>query len=567
MKKIIITRLLIILFVFITLTFVSVFFLLHSNKILVSFKILKVENLYNTINLTFEKVKAADYYKVEILDSNADLVYTFKTKDTYNSFIVENLKYNMTYEIMVYAYDNMGNYVPAKEEYNFVYSYPTINKDNLLLDNKDYTIMIDGNLQEKDYYLSISSNNKQISNELIKNNEYKLDSNIYNDKSIELNIELTCDGVIIDKINLFNNMNPVKDIYIETPVNDTSILYNDITLIFSGGDNAEHYNINIYKDDQLINSSETTKKKIILSNSLFESNTNYRIDVVGVYKTYSNTSSVSFTVVGLPKLKPVYINVNPKAVKKNTKIVLKQPQGANIYYTLNGDDPSVNGILYESPIEIKESCTLKTVALSDLKTNSVVSTYNLNVTDKQNYKFYISPSNQGRNEGVHSVGFTTEKIEMNKIADYVVARLKQYSNVKVYRNINLDAGINVWNRDANYLGVDLKLAIHSNASVDHTAYGIETWIDNENSQTYSIASLLQDKMVELYPYKDRVGYDRGVKYSLGNLGEANDNLINFGLLIETAHHDDLLDAKWLKENQEEIGNALADTILEYFQII
>jgi N-acetylmuramoyl-L-alanine amidase len=539
---------------------------MHSNKVLVSFKITKVENLYNTINLSFEKVKAASYYKVELLDSNANLIYTFKTNDTYNTFIVNNLKYNMNYSIMVYAYDKANNYVPAKNEYEFTYIYPTINKDNILLDNKEYKLTIDGNLQDKEYYLNITSNGESLINERIKDNEYILDSSLYLDKEKELNVELICDGVIIDKINLFNNMNPVKDIYIETPTNDTSILYNDISLIFNGGDNADHYSINLYKDDVLVNTTDTNKKKIVLSSSLFESNNNYRIDVVGVYGEYTNQASVNFTVVGLAKLKPVYINVNPKAVKKNTKIELKQPDGANIYYTLNGDDPTIDGILYENPIEIKESCTLKTVAISEFKTNSVVTTYNLNVTDKQNYKFYISPSNQGRNEGVHSTGFTTEKIEMNRIADYVIARLKQYDNVKVYRN-NLDAGINIWNRDANYLGVDFKIAIHSNASVDHTAYGIETWIDNENSPTYSIASLLQDKMVELYPYKDRVGYNRGVKYSLGNLGEANDTLINFGLLIETAHHDDLLDAKWLKENQEEIGNSIAEVILKYFQII
>ena len=269
MKRIIITKLLIILSVFITLTFVSVFFLMHSNKVLVSFKITKVENLYNTINLSFEKVKAASYYKVELLDSNANLIYTFKTNDTYNTFIVNNLKYNMNYSIMVYAYDKANNYVPAKNEYEFTYVYPTINKDNILLDNKEYKLTIEGNLQDKEYYLNITSNGKSLINERIKDNEYILDSSLYIDKEIELNVELICDGVIIDKINLFNNMNPVKDIYIETPTNDTSILYNDISLIFNGGDNADHYSINLYKDDVLVNTTDTTKKKIVLSDLFY----------------------------------------------------------------------------------------------------------------------------------------------------------------------------------------------------------------------------------------------------------------------------------------------------------
>lgn len=565
MKKII-KELLLIIVIFIALTFVSVFFLMKSNTVLIGFNIKYVNNIYNTFELEFDEVKAAKYYKVELIDNEANLIYFFDTHDTYNRFIVDNLKYNTTYSFMVYAYDNANNYMPAKSSYEFVYEYPTFDKSNLILNNQEYKININGSLSNKDYYINISNEGKVLLNDHIKTNEYLIPLDLYKDKQIELSIQLLCDGVVVDNLSLFNDMNPIKDIYIETPVSNTSVLFNDVVLIFHGGENAEHYNINIYNDKTLINTSETTKKKIVLSRSLFESDKQYRIEVEGVYKDYKKTTDVTFDLVGLPKLKPVYINVNPKAIKKNTKLELKQPEGAKIYYTLNGDDPTTNGIPYEEPILITDSCVLKVTAKENLRSDAVVTTYNLNVSEQTQFKFYISPSNQGRNLGVQEVGFTTEKYEMNKVADYVIAKLKQYDNVKVYRN-NPEGGINQWNRDANYLGVDLKFAIHSNASVDHTSYGIETWIDNELSDTYSIASLLQEKMVEMYPYKDRENYDRGVKYSLGNLGEANDNLVRFGLLIELAHHDDMLDAKWLKENQQEIGEALAEVILKYFQVI
>jgi hypothetical protein len=70
----------------------------------------------------------------------------------------------------------------------------------------------------------------------------------------------------------------------------------------------------------------------------------------------------------------------------------------------------------------------------------------------------------------------------------------------------------------------------------------------------------------MYPYKDRENYNRGVKYALGEIGEANDNYVRFGLLIEIAHHDDYRDAKWMIDEQKEIGEALADVIINYFQI-
>ncbi len=564
MKRIIINILLII-GIFIALTFVSVFFLMKSNKILVAFNIKYVNNIYNSIELSFDKVKAAKYYRVELMDNEANMIYYFNTEDNYNKFIVDNLVYNTTYSLMVYAYDSAGNYMPARSSYEFTYLSPTIDKSNIILNNEDYKLNINGSLTDKKYYIHISHDGELLKDEELKGNEYIISKDYYKDKEMELYVEIICDGIVVDKASLFNDMNPIKDIYIETPVNQTSIIYNDVSLIFAGGDNAEYYNINIFKGNDLIHTSTTTKKKIILSRSFFETNNTYRIEVDGVYKDYHKKTDVSFDITGRAKLKPVYINVNPKAVKKGTKIVLKQPEGANIYYTLNGDDPSVNGILYENPIEINQNTVLKTVASYNLRDNSIITTYNLNVTDKNNYKIYISPSNQGANPGVHEVGYTTEKIEMNKVADYVIEKLKEHSNVTVYRN-NPEGNINQWNRDANYLGVDFKFAIHSNASVNHTSYGIETWVDSEQSETYSLASLLQEKLVDLYPYKEREGYNRGVKYALGEIGEANDNYVRFGILIEVAHHDDYQDAKWMVEQQKEIGYALAEVILNYFQI-
>ena len=86
MKRIIINILLII-GIFIALTFVSVFFLMKSNKILVAFNIKYVNNIYNSIELSFDKVKAAKYYRVELMDNEANMIYYFNTEDNYNKFI------------------------------------------------------------------------------------------------------------------------------------------------------------------------------------------------------------------------------------------------------------------------------------------------------------------------------------------------------------------------------------------------------------------------------------------------------------------------------------------------
>ena len=73
--------------------------------------------------------------------------------------------------------------------------------------------------------------------------------------------------------------------------------------------------------------------------------------------------------------------------------------------------------------------------------------------------------------------------------------------------------------------------------------------------------------MSIYPYKDREGADRGVKYANGALGECNDAYLPFGILVEVAHHDDYNDALWIMNNKKLIGYNLADSILEYYQII
>ena len=153
---------------------------------------------------------------------------------------------------------------------------------------------------------------------------------------------------------------------------------------------------------------------------------------------------------------------------------------------------------------------------------------------------------------------------MNDLTDYIEKRLKFYG-VITYRNNFGD--INRWTADSTYLGVDLHLAIHSNASEEHTAYGIETWVHEQTSNTYSLAQNIQNNLMNIYYNKEDELSNRGVKYANGSLAEVNPAYTPCGILLEVAHHDYVSDAKWIMENKEKIGNTIADTILKYFQIM
>lgn len=560
-------RVLIVTVVFIIATIISVLILFNGNKILVNFEIIDLTNNYTEYTLKFAKVKAADHYVIEIHNSDNRKVFSLDTKDELNKFSLTNLKNNEEYSLMVYAYDKLGDYRPCEKEYKFTWDEPTFDDDaSILLNDEDYLVNILGNLENKDYYLTVKDGDELIINEHITDNEYTIPKTYYEGSQKELVATLNVNGELVDEIHLFNNMNPVGDVSISNLTNEEIVPFNDLTLSYEGGENASSFEINVIKDGKVVRKSNTKKKTVVLSKNLFSVGDSYTLEVIAKYDDYSKNTSVNITMSDLIQLSPVYISNNWKYVKKGTKLeLMSNDEDAKIYYTLDGKDPESFGTLYTEPIVINGNVTLKTVSMKDGYLDSVISTYDINVGVKEKLKVYLSPSNQHGNFGVKSVGFTNEMDEMNDLSNYIQERLEA-NGVKVYRN-NPAGNINLWNRDSNYYGVDLKIAIHSNASIEHDKYGIETWIDTQNSQTVSIANAIQKGLMSIYPYKDLPGANRGVKYANGALGEANDLYIPFGLLVEVAHHDNEGDAEWIMQNKKLIGYNIADSILKYYQVI
>jgi N-acetylmuramoyl-L-alanine amidase len=259
----------------------------------------------------------------------------------------------------------------------------------------------------------------------------------------------------------------------------------------------------------------------------------------------------------------VYVNYNFTNIKSGSLITLtSNTSDATIYYTVDGTEPDTSSYVYQVPIVINEDVTIKTKAIRKNMYDSEVNTYNFHVGEKK-LVVYLSPSNQYANYGASNSGFTNEKAEMNKITDALQAYLKS-KGVTVYRN-NPSTDINTWLSESNYVKSDLHLAIHSNGSEAHTAYGMEMYVDSANSKSLSIANKIYNNLYAIYPYKDSTS-NRGVKYSEKSLGEANDSFISCGTLIEIAYHDNYKDAKWIVDNIDTIAKNIGDSILEYYQV-
>lgn len=543
--------------------------IVNSDDFLKSFKITNLTNVNTKYHLEYEKTTNATVYEVIIYDESSEIIFNEKTTENVVDFDLNNLRYDEKYKLVIYAYDKNGESISVKNPYEFTYTEPSFSKDNnLVLDNnEDYTLYIDGELNKdnKNYQIGLYDNNILIYKEEIKDNEYIIKQKYFNGLTQTLTVKLFDNDTEINSITLYSNTSPISDITIVSPQNNALLDYQDVPLTFTGGDNATEYILEIFKDDILIKEVSLNQNRAIISSEFFVKDNNYTFKIKAKYldyESYSKEATVSFKMKEKETLLPVYINKDSNYVKENSYITLNNPNNkGTIYYTLDGTDPNETSLVYENPILIKENTTIKTIIKEDKSYDSPVSTYNLNIGNKTDYKVYLSPSNQDGNLGVKSVGYTNEEKEMNDLSNYIEKRLKDY-NIKVYRN-NPNGNINLWVADSRYYGADLHIAIHSNASTNHTSKGIETWINDQTSDTYSLANMIQSDLMNIY--YDKENGNRGVKYSNGALGETR--MPKFGILVEVAHHDYLEDAKWIMHNKELIGNTIADSILKYFGII
>lgn len=543
--------------------------IVNSDDFLKSFKITNLTNVNTKYHLEYEKTTNATVYEVIIYDESSEIIFNEKTTENVVDFDLNNLRYDEKYKLVIYAYDKNGESISVKNPYEFTYTEPSFSKDNnLVLDNnEDYTLYIDGELNKdnKNYQIGLYDNNILIYKEEIKDNEYIIKQKYFNGLIQTLTVKLFDNDTEINSITLYSNTSPISDITIVSPQNDALLDYQDVPLTFTGGDNATEYILEIFKDDILIKEVSLNQNRAIISSEFFVKDNNYTFKIKAKYldyESYSKEATVSFKMKEKETLLPVYINKDSNYVKENSYITLNNPNNkGTIYYTLDGTDPNETSLVYENPILIKENTTIKTIIKEDKSYDSPVSTYSLNIGNKTDYKVYLSPSNQDGNLGVKSVGYTNEEKEMNDLSNYIEKRLKDY-NIKVYRN-NPNGNINLWVADSRYYGADLHIAIHSNASTNHTSKGVETWINDQTSDTYSLANMIQSDLMNIY--YDKENGNRGVKYSNGALGETR--MPKFGILVEVAHHDYLEDAKWIMDNKELIGNTIADSILKYFGII
>lgn len=169
-------------------------------------------------------------------------------------------------------------------------------------------------------------------------------------------------------------------------------------------------------------------------------------------------------------------------------------------------------------------------------------------------KIYLSPSLQEWNPYVDG---GNEEYYMNLIADAMEPYLRA-SGIDFTRNspeMSLRQAINQSNQ-GNY---DLHLAIHSNASPESSAgrnRGVEVYYYPTSRKGQDFAETLATNFSELYPNPERV--KTVPTTSLGELRLTRAP----ASLIEVAYHDNIDDARFIRDNINAIARNLAKSVAD-----
>ena len=555
--------------IFLNLSFFAIGYYTYLHPKLGDFTIETVVETEKFLALNITPSSNATKYEVEVV-KNDEVIYEKTEENTHISLDNLEANYNDELEIKVKAYNKNNEEKESLNTYNYVYKDASFKKEqnHLLAKSSDLVLQLDGYNIQENYYVQVYYGKKFLYETREVGEEVIVPHDVVKGYSGRLLAVLyTESGRKLSTFTFYLNTPVVGKIKLLSPDQDFSTRWNDVTIQYTGGENANHFYINLYTDGNLLSQTEVfpENREIVLPATMFSEETSYTVVLEAVYEDYFEIAETADFMLHVSKKEttsPVYVTHNPNFIKAGTQVELKSRTADSvIYYTADGSEPTTSSLVYEEPITIQQNMVIKTFAVSSNRFDSAINTYDFQIRDKTPI-IYLSPSNQYDNYGVEEAGYTTEKEMMNKLAD-VIERKLQAAGFVVYRN-NPYGDINAWNSFSNAVGADFHFAIHSNGSTNHTARGVEIHVDDETSPALSIAANIYDNLYKIYPGNNTPLYNRGIKYARGSLGEVNNNYVNNGALIEVAFHDNYDDALWIVQNLEQIGQNIASSIISYY---
>lgn len=170
-------------------------------------------------------------------------------------------------------------------------------------------------------------------------------------------------------------------------------------------------------------------------------------------------------------------------------------------------------------------------------------------------KIYLSPSNQNAN--IYKYGNTNECVQCNRIADHAKKALERCGfNVK---KAPQGQAMNTSISESNKWGADLHIPIHTNAYNGKVTGGTLVMLYSDSIENNKAGKAILEAVAPISP-----GSDYSLRYNSG-LAELNSTNA-MAVYLEVEFHDTTEGAKWIVENVEKIGEAIAKGVCKYYGV-
>ena len=243
-------------------------------------------------------------------------------------------------------------------------------------------------------------------------------------------------------------------------------------------------------------------------------NAPFRIAAAEVTSTSSNTNN-SYTIAA-PCATPTFSPAAGEVEKGSTVEISCDTDGATIYYTTDGTDPTTGSTAYTGAITINSNMTIKAIAVKDGYANSAVASAAYTIRDYATLPFAFDNGKGNLPSGMTHSGLGTDygsspKLKFDNTDDYLILKINEVPGTLAFDIKGNGSGSDPW----------------------AGTFKVQTSVDGESYSDLKAYTSLGDKTTEKFILGSTVRYIKWVytNKSIGNVALGNINLSAYSSTI------------------------------------
>lgn len=272
----------------------------------ISFHITDLNNSINKYSISYNKIEDADDYKVEVLKDDKVIIDEHTSLENIEFVLpIDSLEYGKEFSLNVSVYKN-GELLSEDSSKSIVWNEPSFSsKNKTSMNNKKYTLMIDGKLSKK-CRLVIKNKKKKLYDKVITKNKFVVPTKYYKDKNVTLKFMLYNEDTLISsfkvtnkkKVTVKKTSTKISNVNIKSPTSYSKNLgLKDIEIEFTGGDNAKSKYIYIYENKKLITKEKLSSNNYTIKSNLFKKDKMYIINIEAVNGKSKKSDKIAISTI------------------------------------------------------------------------------------------------------------------------------------------------------------------------------------------------------------------------------------------------------------------------------